>query len=89
MIGATVLAGELSLLAALTSGDLVKSHIRHNRSSLNLRNPSTAAVAEDSDGSVITSAMSLEGFSQQLGNLAESSISGSILHPDSCSKVLT
>ncbi|XP_076261719.1 3-hydroxy-3-methylglutaryl-coenzyme A reductase-like isoform X2 [Rhynchophorus ferrugineus] len=28
----TVLAGELSLLSALTAGDLVKSHLRHNRS---------------------------------------------------------
>ncbi|KAJ3639685.1 hypothetical protein Zmor_003029 [Zophobas morio] len=29
----TVLAGELSLMAALTAGHLVKSHLRHNRSS--------------------------------------------------------
>ncbi|XP_065177955.1 3-hydroxy-3-methylglutaryl-coenzyme A reductase-like [Sycon ciliatum] len=32
VICATVLAGELSLMAALASGDLVKSHMRHNRS---------------------------------------------------------
>ncbi|CAK8693259.1 3-hydroxy-3-methylglutaryl-coenzyme A reductase-like [Clavelina lepadiformis] len=31
IICATVLAGELSLLAALNSGDLVQSHMKHNR----------------------------------------------------------
>ncbi|KAH3714099.1 3-hydroxy-3-methylglutaryl coenzyme A reductase [Pelomyxa schiedti] len=31
LICASVLAGELSLIAALTSGDLVKSHLRLNR----------------------------------------------------------
>lgn len=31
IVCATVLAGELSLMAALTSGHLVKSHLRHNR----------------------------------------------------------
>lgn len=34
----TVLAGELSLMAALASGDLVKSHLRHNRSSTAITN---------------------------------------------------
>ena len=33
IIAATVLAGELSLMSALTAGHLVKSHLRHNRSS--------------------------------------------------------
>ncbi|XP_014209946.1 3-hydroxy-3-methylglutaryl-coenzyme A reductase isoform X2 [Copidosoma floridanum] len=33
IVCATVLAGELSLMAALTAGQLVKSHLRHNRSS--------------------------------------------------------
>lgn len=33
---ATVMAAELSLLAALTEGTLVKSHMRHNRSSTNV-----------------------------------------------------
>lgn len=36
IICATVMAGELSLLAALTEGTLVKSHMRHNRSSTNV-----------------------------------------------------
>lgn len=31
IVCATVLAGELSLMAALSAGDLVKSHLRHNR----------------------------------------------------------
>uniref|UniRef100_UPI0037E8DB1B 3-hydroxy-3-methylglutaryl-CoA reductase a n=1 Tax=Semicossyphus pulcher TaxID=241346 RepID=UPI0037E8DB1B len=38
----TVLAGELSLMAALAAGHLVKSHMTHNRSKLNLQdNPGT------------------------------------------------
>ncbi|NP_001295235.1 3-hydroxy-3-methylglutaryl-coenzyme A reductase [Bombus terrestris] len=38
IICATVLAGELSLMAALTAGHLVKSHLRHNRSSTAVTN---------------------------------------------------
>lgn len=34
----TVMAGELSLMAALTAGHLVKSHMTHNRSKINLQN---------------------------------------------------
>lgn len=36
VICASVMAAELSLLAALTEGTLVKSHMRHNRSSTNV-----------------------------------------------------
>jgi len=36
IICATVLAGELSLLSALSTGDLVQSHMRHNRLSRNI-----------------------------------------------------
>nr|XP_050869776.1 3-hydroxy-3-methylglutaryl-coenzyme A reductase isoform X1 [Vespula vulgaris] len=39
IVCATVLAGELSLMAALTAGHLVKSHLRHNRSSTTVSNP--------------------------------------------------
>ncbi|XP_033219073.1 3-hydroxy-3-methylglutaryl-coenzyme A reductase [Belonocnema kinseyi] len=39
IVCATVLAGELSLMAALTAGHLVKSHLRHNRSSTMIGNP--------------------------------------------------
>ncbi|QSL64282.1 hypothetical protein MERGE_000438 [Pneumocystis wakefieldiae] len=35
IIAAAVLAGELSLCSALTAGHLVRSHMQHNRSSLN------------------------------------------------------
>lgn len=31
VICATVMAAELSLMSALTTGDLVKSHLKHNR----------------------------------------------------------
>ena len=34
IVCATVLAGELSLMSALSAGHLVKSHLRHNRSSI-------------------------------------------------------
>ncbi|XP_011876885.1 PREDICTED: 3-hydroxy-3-methylglutaryl-coenzyme A reductase [Vollenhovia emeryi] len=43
IVCATVLAAELSLMAALASGDLVKSHLRHNRSSVLISNPVTTA----------------------------------------------
>lgn len=36
IICAVVLAGELSLMAALTAGDLVKSHLKHNRSAVSI-----------------------------------------------------
>ncbi|XP_070689955.1 3-hydroxy-3-methylglutaryl-CoA reductase a [Pempheris klunzingeri] len=37
VVCATVLAGELSLMAALAAGHLVKSHMAHNRSKVNLQ----------------------------------------------------
>lgn len=37
LVCATVLAGELSLMAALVNSDLVKSHMRHNRSAINVQ----------------------------------------------------
>ncbi len=43
VVCATVLAGELSLMSALAAGHLVKSHMRHNRSSLNIA--SSAALS--------------------------------------------
>ena len=36
VVCATVLAGELSLMSALAAGHLVKSHMKHNRSSINM-----------------------------------------------------
>jgi len=41
IVCATVMAGELSLLSALAAGHLVKSHLVHNRSKLNL--PTTSS----------------------------------------------
>merc|ERR1712203_1075819 len=37
IVCAAVLAGELSLMSALTAGHLVKSHLRHNRSNAQLQ----------------------------------------------------
>ncbi|KAH8381865.1 hypothetical protein KR009_000663 [Drosophila setifemur] len=39
IVCATVMAGELSLMAALVNSDLVKSHMRHNRSSIAVSGP--------------------------------------------------
>ncbi|KAI3387773.1 hypothetical protein SNEBB_007114 [Seison nebaliae] len=43
IVCSAVMAGELSLLSALTTGDLVKSHMKHNRSRVNMlaMDPST------------------------------------------------
>ncbi|XP_068166763.1 3-hydroxy-3-methylglutaryl-coenzyme A reductase-like isoform X2 [Antennarius striatus] len=44
VVCATVMAGELSLMAALAAGHLVKSHMTHNRSKINLQEtPGTCA----------------------------------------------
>ena len=51
IVCATVMAGELSLLSALAAGHLVKSHLVHNRSKLNLygssRHSSLSTVNEN------------------------------------------
>ncbi|XP_039747956.1 3-hydroxy-3-methylglutaryl-coenzyme A reductase [Pararge aegeria] len=44
LICATVLAGELSLMAALVNSDLVKSHMRHNRSAINVQGTNVSGV---------------------------------------------
>ncbi len=43
IICGTVLAGELSLMSALSAGHLVKSHLKHNRSSASL--PGTEGIS--------------------------------------------
>ncbi|CAG5130254.1 unnamed protein product [Candidula unifasciata] len=45
IVCATVLAGELSLMSALAAGHLVKSHLKHNRSTLNMA-PTASKVTE-------------------------------------------
>lgn len=50
VICATVMAGELSLMAALVNSDLVKSHMRHNRSSVAV-NPGLGLVQSTSSTS--------------------------------------
>jgi len=60
VVCATVLAAELSLMAALASGDLVKSHLRHNRSSVQVSNPmptthsSSSNTSSSSDSNKLT-----------------------------------
>lgn len=48
IVCAAVLAGELSVLSALATGDLVRSHMKHNRSSVsvNATNPNDLSKAE-------------------------------------------
>ncbi|CAL7946381.1 unnamed protein product [Xylocopa violacea] len=48
IVCATVLAGELSLMAALTAGHLVKSHLRHNRSTTTVMN-AMCAIQNDAE----------------------------------------
>ena len=48
IIAATVLAGELSLMSALTEGHLVKSHLRHNRSSATVASMASMGSISDS-----------------------------------------
>uniref|UniRef100_A0A3Q0RFZ6 3-hydroxy-3-methylglutaryl coenzyme A reductase n=1 Tax=Amphilophus citrinellus TaxID=61819 RepID=A0A3Q0RFZ6_AMPCI len=48
VVCATVLAGELSLMAALAAGHLVKSHMTHNRSKVNLQQTSGTCSRETS-----------------------------------------
>uniref|UniRef100_A0A8D9BX45 3-hydroxy-3-methylglutaryl coenzyme A reductase n=1 Tax=Cacopsylla melanoneura TaxID=428564 RepID=A0A8D9BX45_9HEMI len=45
IICATVMAGELSLMSALAAGHLVRSHLKHNRTSTNLASASSSSVS--------------------------------------------
>lgn len=47
IVCATVLAGELSLISALAAGHLVKSHLKHNRSSTTMNPDSGSKTAND------------------------------------------
>lgn len=60
IVCATVLAGELSLMAALTAGHLVKSHLRHNRSSTIVANAMTASPSKTGDKLAVPSALPSE-----------------------------
>ena len=42
IVAGSVLAGELSLMAALAAGQLVKSHLKYNRSSRDIANVSSS-----------------------------------------------
>jgi hypothetical protein len=44
IVCASVLAGELSLLAALAAGHLVRSHLKHNRSTASFNGSTTAST---------------------------------------------
>ena len=63
VICATVMAGELSLMAALVNSDLVESHMKHNRSSIAINpgvtpSPSTFAHSLPSSTSLASSVQS-------------------------------
>lgn len=60
IVCATVLAGELSLMSALAAGHLVKSHLRHNRSTANIGHLESAAAAR-TWSPVMPSSVSMEG----------------------------
>eukprot|EP00271_Cylindrocystis_brebissonii_P017733 TRINITY_DN4729_c0_g1_i1.p2 TRINITY_DN4729_c0_g1~~TRINITY_DN4729_c0_g1_i1.p2 ORF type:complete len:117 (-),score=29.07 TRINITY_DN4729_c0_g1_i1:577-927(-) len=46
IVAGAVLAGEISLMSALAAGQLVKSHLKYNRSSNQLATAVSAAVAK-------------------------------------------
>lgn len=62
LICATVMAGELSLMAALVNSDLVKSHMRHNRSSVAV-NPGFPATAQQQSAPSLLTPSSSSGIS--------------------------
>ncbi|XP_055592302.1 3-hydroxy-3-methylglutaryl-coenzyme A reductase [Uranotaenia lowii] len=69
VICATVMAGELSLMAALVNSDLVKSHMRHNRSSVAVNPgiappPSTTSFHPNTTSSSKSSTNSLSSKTQ-------------------------
>ncbi|XP_012277434.1 3-hydroxy-3-methylglutaryl-coenzyme A reductase isoform X2 [Orussus abietinus] len=57
IVCATVLAGELSLMAALSAGHLVKSHLRHNRSSTTVGNTVTSKKHDMGDKLTVPSVL--------------------------------
>ena len=60
IIGATVLAGELSLCAALAAGHLVQAHMAHNRSA-----PPTRVGTPAPNGVVSPQGLTMSGASEQ------------------------
>lgn len=61
IIAATVLAGELSLCAALAAGHLVKAHMTHNRSTANSVAASRSASPRGNNRKADPLAMSATG----------------------------
>jgi len=57
IICASVLAGELSLMAALAAGHLVRSHLRHNRSSTDVAPQSICVLSEKCHDALSTEAV--------------------------------
>ncbi|XP_033750223.1 3-hydroxy-3-methylglutaryl-coenzyme A reductase-like isoform X2 [Pecten maximus] len=64
VVCATVLAGELSLMSALAAGHLVRSHLRHNRSTLN--------VIADTSGTSISKDCNIDCNNTELINTSRS-----------------
>ncbi|VDO87231.1 unnamed protein product [Soboliphyme baturini] len=81
VICATVMAGELSLLSALSAGHLVRSHLRYNRSTASFNTQEDRSVAQADHGS--------SALLSQLASVAHPFLKPCHLRPDSCSKVLT
>uniref|UniRef100_A0A915J8W5 3-hydroxy-3-methylglutaryl-coenzyme A reductase n=1 Tax=Romanomermis culicivorax TaxID=13658 RepID=A0A915J8W5_ROMCU len=81
VICSTVVAGELSLLAALNEQVLVKSHMKYNRSQANLSHVLTERSAAST--AICRNAVS----ATTLTSLASKASAAS--HPETCSKVLT
>ncbi|KIY64724.1 hypothetical protein CYLTODRAFT_492869 [Cylindrobasidium torrendii FP15055 ss-10] len=66
LIAASVMAGELSLMAALAAGHLIRAHMQHNRSQLNTpagSAPQTPGPLAESSGQLVPKMLSLAGTS--------------------------
>eukprot|EP01134_Creolimax_fragrantissima_P005062 CFRG5062T1 len=71
IISATVLAGELSLMSALAAGHLVKSHLAHNRSCVNLASAQEIKDMEKSCDAVLVIVFTTQCISEVRATVAD------------------
>jgi len=64
IVAAAVLAGELSLCSALAAGHLVQAHMQHNRSAPPTRSTTPAPLANGTERSASTTALSAAALSR-------------------------
>ena len=62
IVCSTVVASELSLMSALAAGHLVKSHLKHNRSALNMAPSDNSLTSQSNLPPTLSSTKSLSNF---------------------------